>query len=405
MGCFSGPEIITNSLVLAYDQGNTDKSWKGKPATNFITNGHFSGGNGVTQESGSNATNEVIVFRNPGNSEYVLRQTGTVAFTEYQINLTTQLVASTTYVLSGWYAESPDYSSADGSRMFHSRAYSTSGASVTLGIGIGTVLETRIVNGITWKYCYATITTPADYNNVFEWYLGYGGSAYTGYRYYTNLQVEVGTLPSRFVNGTRSNTQAILDLTGQNTITASSLTYNSNGSFSFNGTSDYIDTNNKFTFAKSSQFSAEVWLKILDHSDRPAAAAGILGKGHYYDNGWDIWLYNNNAIYFETSGDPTRQGLIYLETPVLTLSTWYHYVATYNNGAKSVYLNGTLVGTQTYTGPGDFSNTNNVLIGRRFNDSSRSLRGEISLAKIYNRALSAAEVLQNFNAHRGRFGL
>jgi hypothetical protein len=197
----------------------------------------------------------------------------------------------------------------------------------------------------------------------------------------------------------------LLDLTNRNTITASSLTYTSNGTFSFDGVDDYIDTGNTFTFAQTDQFSVEVWLKILDHSDREAAAAGIIGKGHYYDNQWDIWLYNTNSIYFETTGNPTRQGTIYLATSALALDTWHHYVATYNNGAKSAYLNGVLVGTQTYTGPGDFSNSNNVLIGRRFGDASRSLRGSVSTAKIYNRALTEAEVRQNFNAHRGRYGI
>lgn len=197
------------------------------------------------------------------------------------------------------------------------------------------------------------------------------------------------------------------DLSG-NSVTATitnSLTYNSNVSFSFNGTTDFADTGNTFIFAQSAQFSAEVWLKILDHSDRPTAAAGIIGKGHYYDNQWDIWLANNHSIWFETTGNPTRQGQLYLLTPSLSLNTWHHYVATYNNGAKSVYLNGVLVGTQAYVGPGDFSNSNNVLIGRRFGDASRSLRGDVAQAKIYNQELTASEVRQNFNALRGRYGI
>jgi hypothetical protein len=179
-----------------------------------------------------------------------------------------------------------------------------------------------------------------------------------------------------------------------------------NSSFTtLNGTTDYIDTGNTFQFTQAGQFSAEIWLRILNHSDRPSAAAGILGKGHYYDNQWDIWLSNANAITFETTGNPTRQGLVYLTTSPLVLSTWYQYVATYNNGSKKIYLNGALVSTQTYSGPGDFSNNNNVLIGRRFGDASRSLRGDISNVKIYNREITAAEVSQNFNALRGRYGL
>jgi hypothetical protein len=49
----------------------------------------------------------------------------------------------------------------------------------------------------------------------------------------TMPQVEPGSFATPFINGTRSNTQALLDLTNNSTITATSLTYASDGSFSF----------------------------------------------------------------------------------------------------------------------------------------------------------------------------
>ena len=426
MGVFSGPEIATSGLIFSFDQSNTDKSWKGKPTTNFYTNGHFSGGNGVTQESGSNATNEVIVFKNPGNSDYVLRQTGTVAFTEYQINLTTQLAASTTYVLSGWYAESPDYSCADGSRMFHSRAYSTSGANVALGIGIGTVLETRIVNGITWKYCYATITTPADYNNVFEWYLGYGGSAYTGYRYYTNLQMEVGTFPSRFVDGTRSNTQALLDLTNRNTITANSLSYASNNSFSFNGTNNSITVGQTLNYIPAlSNFTLETWLRVPAY---PTAAAnnaygqtdraGVLFGAAYYSGAALYWNGNSagtalNIFAFIRGQDAYRQ----TSSKSISLNTWTHLVMVNNYTASLIqfYVDGVLF--HETTGPSQQYDSSLVPTAGNIGLCKAQIDGggtsnysnlncEVPIARIYkDKALSAAEVRQNFNALRGRFGI
>jgi hypothetical protein len=45
---------------------------------------------------------------------------------------------------------------------------------------------------------------------------------------------------NRFVNGTRPNTESIEDLTNNNTITATSLTYASYGTFSFNGSTDQL---------------------------------------------------------------------------------------------------------------------------------------------------------------------
>jgi hypothetical protein len=259
---------------------NTQKSWKGVPTTNFYTNGHFSGGTGITQESGSNATNTVILFpANPGNSEYVLEQSGGPS-TEYQINLSSQLLPNTTYVLSGWYGESIDY--VGDSRMFHCRAFSSSGAHVALGTGIGTVLETRVINGITWKYCYDIITTPSDYSNDFNWYLGYGGGSYTGKRYYTNIQMEQGSYPNRFVNGTRSNTQAITDLVGTNTITASSLTYVSDNTFSFGG-SDYLTISNgmnRLVGTNSVTFSAWIY-----RTSAPNQWSGIIANKVNTENG------------------------------------------------------------------------------------------------------------------------
>ena len=48
----------------------------------------------------------------------------------------------------------------------------------------------------------------------------------------------------------------------------------------------------------------------------------------------------------------------------------------------------------------------NVNIGRGFSTSGeRWFIGKIPSVKIYNRDLSAAEVLQNFNAQKARFGL
>jgi hypothetical protein len=394
MGSFAGPEIVTDGLVFAYDMGNTDKSWRGRPATNFFTNGHFSGGTGITQESGSAPTNEIILFRNPGNSEYVLRQTGTQGDTEYQINLTTQLAAATTYVMSGWYAESSNYSSADGSRMFHSRAFSTSGAHIALGIGIGTVLETRIVNGITWRYCYATITTPADYSNSFNWYVGYGSSSYTGHRYYTDLQMEVGTLPSRFINGTRSNTQSLLDFTRRNTITMTSPTYNSNGLFSFSGGTERITLpatigpiNNHFTMS--------AWI----NSTSISSTQNILSM-----NGPYFMRIDGSRVRFNVLTD---SWLFQAGTTTLLSNTWYFLTMVWNGtaGTWTGYINGTQEFSTAKSGSVSATNFYGYVGYTPEGGEQSNFQGQIATVYYYNRALTAAEVIQNFNAKRGRYGI
>ena len=387
-----GAGVVRSGLVFHYDMGNTQKSWKGKPTTNFFTNGNFSNGAGIPQESGSTPTNSIIYFPyNPGETAYVLQQNG--SFTEYQINLTTELLASTTYCMSGWYANSLDYNSTE--TMFHSRAFSTSGANVSLGIGIGTVLETRVINGITWKYCYATITTPADYNNIFNWYLGYGADNTTGYRYYTNIQMELGTYPSRFVNGTRSNTQAIVDLTGNNTVTATSLTYASDNTFSFNGTSNrIISSTTTFNRTTGQELTVSCWLKPSRLSGQYQIICESRSENAATLN-WAVYQHaTDGAISFHGSAQnkssyiPSTSAWVFVTNTVTTA------------GVSTLYINGisnSVVTGYTYGGtPSYFS------IGANGNGTEPFL-GSIPNVQIYNRALSATEVLQNFNALRDRY--
>jgi len=91
----------------------------------------------------------------------------------------------------------------------------------------------------------------------------------------------------------------------------------------------------------------------------------------------------------------------------MNTSNWYQVVGTYTSGARRLYINGTLVNSDTQTGVIS-TNTNGCSIGvyGGFNGSrGYYYNGNISLVKVYNRALTATEVQQNFNAHRGRFGI
>ena len=89
----------------------------------------------------------------------------------------------------------------------------------------------------------------------------------------------------------------------------------------------------------------------------------------------------------------------------VTNNVWTYLVWTYNGSTEAIYLNGSLYGTHAV------SNVNTVLgvnheIGAYFDSSFISYyNGKISNFQIYNRALSAAEISQNFNATRKRFNI
>ena len=157
--------------------------------------GNFSGGNApVSAVSGThNPDNNIIQMNGPSGSGYVLAQTpttpvGTPDYTEYQLTITDKMEANKTYRMSGWYAESSDYVGSE--RMFHARTYSSSGSHLSTGSGLYEVTETKVIDGVTWKYAQAFINTPADFTGTFEWYVGYDGSDFQGTRYFDGLKIE-----------------------------------------------------------------------------------------------------------------------------------------------------------------------------------------------------------------------
>jgi hypothetical protein len=90
-------------------------------------------------------------------------------------------------------------------------------------------------------------------------------------------------------------------------------------------------------------------------------------------------------------------------------STYYNLVGTTDGTTAKLYINGILNNQVSFSGnfKTPVSGTSaRWIIGRgEISNSDRLLNGNIAQVSIYNRALTAAEVQQNFNATRGRFGI
>jgi hypothetical protein len=373
MGISYNPRIVTDGLVLAFDVANGIKNATGNISTNLIQNGNFVNGAGSPQESDSNATNTIIELANPGNSPFVLRQNGNN--TEYQFNVDSGMIANTTYVMSGWYAKSSDYDGGD--TMFHARAFSSSGAHNATGVDTGTLIYSTVVNSITWQFRYQTITTPADFSGAFDWYTGYGTNNTTGYRYYTNLRLERGTYPSLYN----------LLGTGNNGEVQNGVSYNSSngGSLVFDGVNDYLDCGTPSI--GTGKITVNAWVKIN---------AGSLFQ-HIVDsasNAWHLAILSDNRPYFWNGST------YHTAAPILTVGQWYMLTGVQGT-TLDIYINGVL-------GQSLASNlnvtTNNVIIGA-YQSASRPFNGNIATTQVYNRALSATEISQNYNALRGRYGI
>jgi hypothetical protein len=86
-------------------------------------------------------------------------------------------------------------------------------------------------------------------------------------------------------------------------------------------------------------------------------------------------------------------------------NSWYHVVMTWANRRATMYVNGVEVSTQTMLDT-DFIWTHStaMFIGGMNNDNYRSY-ADIGITRAYNRALTADEIKQNFEATRSRFGI
>jgi hypothetical protein len=165
------------------------------------------------------------------------------------------------------------------------------------------------------------------------------------------------------------------------------------GSIVFDGSNDYVDCG------------------------KTATQLGVYDADYTFD----AWVYPTNLdsdkTIFGTNQTASRQGLhlvfrggtIYqghfgadFGIGSATINAWNNISYTYvkSSSSASIYKNGVFQGSGTIA---SFIGTTNILIGRWANNYYFSGTG--SNYKIYNRALTAAEIAQNFNALRGRYGL
>lgn len=85
----------------------------------------------------------------------------------------------------------------------------------------------------------------------------------------------------------------------------------------------------------------------------------------------------------------------------LAINKWYHIVGGYTGTAWVLYVNGRLVQSTVAGGPTAVPSSLFTIAS----GNSGYFNGNMASIQVYNRALSADEVQQNFNAYRGRYGI
>lgn len=176
--------------------------------------------------------------------------------------------------------------------------------------------------------------------------------------------------------------------------------------FTFDGTTEYFDTNQSLS---SEEFSVGAWFRT--------SAAGIkmiISKETAAGWPWNyrIWMNGGQIV-----GDIAQSGASSRSIgSVLTNynnGSWYYAMYIRDSSTQYLFVNGTQVSTAVGTfASGTISNSQEVWFGKSAfiaggsnPQGSYQYIGDLGECFVYNRALTSAEILQNYNATKAHYGL
>jgi hypothetical protein len=455
-----GGKIVTDGLVLCLDAHDA-KSYAGEPITNMAYNlsvaGHgstweaitnvpgsegqtgpganinfkklhddsvantFSGSNGKIFRNYVNnpATSNTTSFNNNGGFRYSssINLTSGGASGYVIISFWCYLVTGYQgYVTNGLGSAYMQFSDSGGTYTGNgSKSFYVDGVSKTTN---------ETFNGDTgrWKFVQIRFTKPANSTAIRNFYI-YADRNTQGEMYICQLQIEdrsdstfyqvpfVEGASSRSANdGWKDRTANSNDGTLTNMAGTGADHYRagqvimpvSNSYLEFDGSNDKADCGS--VTPDTGDFTVEFIYQLTGNGGRGGLFERKAGSPY---NGFSLGQGGSGNWGFVVSGTSNFSAGSYLNLTWTypTLNTWYHDVGVYSGGNSiSIYRNGSLVSSTSGTSQGNLSTQGtrtNFLIANR--DNSTSLPCKVGLVRVYNTALSAAEILQNYNTTKGRY--
>lgn len=396
MSLSHSPNTVTNGLIFNYDTSNI-RSFKGQPTTNLVTNADTMTG---FNNYGSGPTSTFVTEF--GTTGWRMNSAGSWNGTYKGVTIPTP----GTYTFSAWY------------RYWGGSVNNNGATCYVSGWGGGDSATTIDKNKIgQWQRISNTLNVTTASCTFFLISFGGTNGADNSTWDVTMPQVESGSYATTFVNGTRSKTQALLDLTGSKTI---DLTNTNASTFNSDFSALTLDGNNQYIYANGGNFwnawspngvngNSSMTIEVIFNS---TDTGGLIISRPW--NGGGQYNYRMDATSFSLYVVSSSTGVGY--SNICTGST-VHMVYWMNATQYGVYRNGqTYVSATNHglSGSGGSSGTNDfgTLFGSLYpygegwsGNTGFSLNGKYYHAKIYNRALTADEVRINYNALRGRFNI
>jgi hypothetical protein len=243
---------------------------------------------------------------------------------------------------------------------------------------------------------YATQTDKVCFNRDYEPIVTSG----------LTFNLDAGFTPSYSRSGT-----TWYDISGSNngTLTNGPIFNSDNGgSIVFDGVDDYVDCGTDSQLTGILNVTACVWVNIISNTESSAIVNRYFNTT--VNNGWALaGGGTSEPINFGFSGRESSAQFINIASDYkFYFNTWYYAVGVKEGNIWKIYVNGVLENSQQVgNGTTTFANNKTFLASypQFAEPPNRNNNIKIANTQIYNRALSADEVLQNYNAQKGRFGL
>jgi len=383
----------THALVFAYDTGDTRNSYRGEPTENLVN----------TNSNVYTLGNTNFPIAPPVKEVFNGSTQNGMSWTDHLRWYNETIPSGTTITISGWYMVYNTNSATAWQTSARLIIYSSAGYG-------GTVCNPGAWN--TWKYFEVTYTVPSDTTSFrledagYDYYNTEDASNTTAYG--CNYQLELKSHATPFVEGTRSATQGLLDLTGNSSIDLSNVSFDSSSNIDLDGTDDRMFVGNPPELSLHNGVGTiEAIVKFPRDWTAGSQYPNLVCKGARA--GWDTpgwalfgfrdWPNPNNKSWglgLRNSSNGVRTVAKY-DSPT---DVYLHLTATMNGETMKLYENGVLVSTQTQTViPAE--NGYNVFIGG--DDGSNRFPGDIPVVKVYNESLTESQIQSNFNNYRKRF--
>lgn len=188
--------------------------------------------------------------------------------------------------------------------------------------------------------------------------------------------------------------------------TMSNITY-TDPYFSYNGSSSQINiADNALLEPGTGDWTMEAWVYLSSGGSSKVVLGKFDPGGASQDVSYSIRINSSNTLYAQIgNGSVVVDSTLY----TLPLNTWTHVTYVWKNVATNsleTYINGVSVGSVSHSFSSILNTSANLYIGSyNGGEYTQYMNGRIGITRLYSAALTSAQVLQNYNADKSKYGL